>query len=291
MNIKQIQMFLALFKHRNLSDASKELGITQSAISMGLKELQNELSEQLFDRVGKRLIPNSSAELFYLRASEIEKLWSETKTLFLKEQIAGLLKVGVSQTVGTYLMPPIVYDFKKSFERVDIELFTSNTNRVLKRLSQGLLDLCFVEGEVDEKFYCVEKIAEDELVVVTARKEFAQREFFIDELYEYRWILREEGSGTRDCFEKNLGEYFGSLKVYMVLPSNEAIKTVLLEKDSFSCLSRYAIQEELRNQKLYEVKIKNISLKRQFSKVQLRNQGETRLLREFEEFVNQRVKQ
>lgn len=279
-------MFLAVFKYGNLTDAAKELHITQSAISMGLKELQNELGEKLFNRTGKRLTPNSSAQSFHEKALSITNLWNEAATLFSKEQITGSLKIGASQTIANYLMPILIFDFKDTFNGVDIDMFVSNTNTVLQKLHEGALDICFVEGEVRGKSFLAEKIAEDELIVVTSNEIFSKRPYFIDELYAKKWILREVGSGTREHVEKTLGGYFKELHIFMELRNNEAIKTVLYKnEDAFSCISRYAVYEE----KLFEVSLKNITFRRSFWVVKIQNREETRLQKEFYAFVKHKI--
>lgn len=291
MTIRQLEMFLAVFRYGNLSDSAKALNLSQSAISMGLKELQGELNEKLFDRVGKKLIPNSSAQRFHAKAAEITALWGEAATLFSKDQIVGSLKIGASQTIATYVLPPLLYAFKNRYERVEIDMAVGNTEYILRKLQEGALDVCYVEGEVPAGKFVSESLSEDELIVITSREEFANKSFFIDELFTYRWILREKGSGTREHFEKALEGSFKELNIFMELRSNEAIKTVLRQSDSFSCLSRYAVQEELRHKTLFEVPIKQFQFTRPFLQVRIPSRRETQLLKAFGDFVKQQAQQ
>ncbi|EOI5958669.1 LysR substrate-binding domain-containing protein, partial [Campylobacter jejuni] len=99
---------------------------------------------------------------------------------------------------------------------------------------------------------------DDELIVATSDKKLNEKEFYIDELLEQKWILREVGSGLRDKFLNEIGASSKKLNIFLELDRMAAIKELVLQKKAISIFSKKSIEKELKNSTLYEIKLKNI---------------------------------
>ncbi|EDA0372971.1 LysR family transcriptional regulator, partial [Campylobacter jejuni] len=122
----------------------------------------------------------------------------------------------------------------------------------------------------------------DELIVATSDKKLNEKEFYIDELLEQKWILREVGSGLRDKFLNEIGASSKKLNIFLELDRMAAIKELVLQKKAISIFSKKSIEKELKNSTLYEIKLKNIDLKRKFYTLKRKNYNFNRALEKFE---------
>ncbi|EAL9340340.1 LysR family transcriptional regulator, partial [Campylobacter jejuni] len=119
-------------------------------------------------------------------------------------------------------------------------------------------------------------------IVATSDKKLNEKEFYIDELLEQKWILREVGSGLRDKFLNEIGASSKKLNIFLELDRMAAIKELVLQKKAISIFSKKSIEKELKNSTLYEIKLKNIDLKRKFYTLKRKNYNFNRALEKFE---------
>ncbi|MDV2490882.1 MULTISPECIES: LysR family transcriptional regulator [Campylobacter] len=190
MTIKQIEHFLKLYELNNVSLAAKEFDISQSALSNSLKELENSLNGNLFDRIGKNLIINQKGKAFY---EQILPVYLNLKNIEIKMRYNGLLNLNLlsSQNIGNYLLPTVLNDLLGKF---NMTLSIKNTAKIVDNILNHKCDLGFIESNIHNKNISKLKICEDELIVVCADKNYQNKECYIDEISDKKWILREDGS-------------------------------------------------------------------------------------------------
>ncbi len=148
---------------------AKEMGLSQSAISMSIKELENILGNPLFDRINKKLILNEMGRSFEKEIAPIVKRLRDIEYEFKNTANKGMVRVGASTTIVDYLMPPIICSYMNNYPNVKISLKEGNTQQIVELLKGGKIDVGFIEGIVNDSEIIKEVIGIDELVVVTAR--------------------------------------------------------------------------------------------------------------------------
>lgn len=283
--VRQLEIFKEVATTGHVTNSSDALGISQSAISMALQELEANLGTKFFERRNKKLILNENGRLLLDRATAMLKEFEELESAFLEDGISGKLKIGASQTIGDYIMPHLIYEFMQKYPLSKCELVVANTKDIVSMLDSGDVDVAFVEGYVSDQRIDVKHWSDDELVVlVSDKKLFKKDEYKLSEIEDTKWILREKGSGTRAIFEEGLGDNFGKLNIFLTLGHNEAIKNLVMDTDSIACLSRLAVQKELNDKKLFEIKIKNLSFKRKLLRLTHKEKYQSKLLKSFIEF-------
>lgn len=255
MTIKQIEHFLKLCELKNVSTSAKEFDISQSALSNSIKELENSLNGLLFDRINKNLILNQKGKAFL---EMITPIYNSLKEVELKMQSRSILNLNIlaSQNTGNYLLADIIAELNDKF---NIKFNIKNTYDIVNELLEHKCDLGVIESDIYDKNISKIKICDDGLVVVTGDKNYADKEFYIDELAKFSWILRENGSGTRQTFLSQIPSDV-RLNISLEINSTEAIKKALIGKKFFSVLPKFALSKDL-----YEVRIKNIKFKRDLS--------------------------
>ena len=290
--IRQMEIFLEVANIGHLTKVAEKMGLSQSAISMSIKELENIIGHKLFDRINKKLVLNEKGRAFAETIAPIISRLNDIEEEFKNDENNGELFIGVSTTIADYLMPSVICQYMNSYPYVKVNLKIGNTRNVAKMVENGTIDLGFVEGKVDSPSIKQEIIGLDELIVVTGDRYLAtsQDEFYIDNLLNKQWILREEGSGTREVFLTHLGDLASKLNLFLELGHPESIKNMLIQsKKCLTCLPKISVIKELESKELYEIKIKNLKFERQFLLIYHKDKYKTSLLNKFIYFTKMQL--
>jgi DNA-binding transcriptional LysR family regulator len=265
LTLRQLELFLALVKTPHLSQVAKDFGLTQSAVSMAIKSLEETLGKLLFDRIHKRLVVNENGRYFFRMVDPLVFGLRESEAMFRDQDLVGDIKVGASSSIANYILPQIIYEFAELYEGVRVEKITGNTIEIGKLIEDGEVDIGFVEADYNSTEIEREVLGLDELYVVTGDPDLVSDEDYrMDELLSKRWLFREEGSGTREVFLYHIEKYKKRFKPFLEVGHTEAVKSVLGNKGALSCLSRISVMNELLSGQLFRLKIKDFKFSRSF---------------------------
>ena len=287
MTLKELSFFYKLCENPQVTQVASELNISQSAISLAIKSLENSLNEQLFDRIGKKLILNEKGKYFKEKTLPSYLALMDASTIFQENKLAGNIKIAASKTISNYIMPNIYYDFLSKYKDVKLDILTINSSNIIDKILKSELDIGLIEVDTQNSSLIKEKLADDELIVVSSDEKYPQIAF-IDAIKK-RWILREIGSGTREIFMNKIGEIAKELDIFMQLQDFEEIKTIVLNnKNTVTSLSKVIVQKELDEKRLFQIKLKNLELKREFYLVYHKEKSKNLLFETFVEFIKSR---
>ncbi|MDN5096927.1 LysR substrate-binding domain-containing protein [Aliarcobacter butzleri] len=287
MTLKELSFFYKLCENPQVTQVASELNISQSAISLAIKSLENSLNEQLFDRIGKKLILNEKGKYFKEKTLPSYLALMDASTIFQENKLAGNIKIAASKTISNYIMPNVYYDFLSKYKDVKLDILTINSSNIIDKILKSELDIGLIEVDTQNSSLIKEKLADDELIVVSSDEKHPQIAF-IDAIKK-RWILREIGSGTREIFMNKIGEIAKELDIFMQLQDFEEIKTIVLNnKNTVTSLSKVIVQKELDEKKLFQIKLKNLELKREFYLVYHKEKSKNLLFETFVEFIKSR---
>ncbi len=278
--LRQMQIFLNVVKSGHLTNVAKDMSLSQSAISMSIKELENILGRPVFDRINKKLVLNEVGRAFHQEIDPIFKKLSDIEYEFKNSENKGMIRVGASTTIVDYLMPSIICSYMSSYPDVKITLKEGNTKEITEMVRDGSIDVAFVEGLVTGSDIIKETVGVDELIVITADKKLAESSY-IDELAEKRWVLREEGSGTREVFLNYIKDKVDDLNIFFELGHTESIKSILMNRECLTCISKISVASELKEEKLYKVDVKNFECKRDFLMIYHKDKYHSTLFEKF----------
>ncbi|MFK9119462.1 LysR substrate-binding domain-containing protein [Peribacillus castrilensis] len=219
-----------------------------------------------------------------------KRVWGASK---FDEKGSFALNIGASLTIGEYLLPKILGEFKTEFPEIEVTLKIGSTPSILKQLKKDEIQIALVEGEVEGGEYKVNRFAEDEVVVVcSANHKWKDWEkVCIEEVMAEKIIWREENSGIRIVVEdilKNI-QVFEQLKIYMEFGSTQAIKGVVEENLGISILSKLTLEKEIREGSLKALSIEGIDFKRNLWIVQKKEYITKGLVKEFRNYLFQRI--
>ena len=269
MDIHHLKIFVSVYRNKSFTRASEELHISQPTISEHIKNLESSLGCRLFDRLGRSIMPTAEADVLYPRAlplldsmAQIQEEVSATGT-----GIKGKLIIGASTIPGAYILPRVASSFKKKYPDVAYEILIGDSAKTIAMVLQHDI-LCGIVGAratSDKLTYT--PLLEDELILAAAPNVLDKKTITLEQLATIPFLQREKGSGTRQTFESFLEKNkvsTDSFNIVATLGSTSSVKQAVKAGLGASVISRIAVQEELTNGLLEEIRIKNQKLNRKF---------------------------
>ncbi|RLL44897.1 LysR family transcriptional regulator [Oceanobacillus piezotolerans] len=274
MNIESLSIFCLVVEEGSISQAARLKELSQPAVTRQIHQMENTYGTLLFDRTNGKLYLTDAGEALYPIAKEIVRGFQFSKEAI--QQVIGKneqkLSVGASLTIGEYLLPIALGNFKKKHPNINLSLQILNTAHILDMLENNVIDVAMVEGVVENKAFEIQKFADDELILICDKEHpWNERESIeIQEITKEHLIWRESTSGTRMIVEKALREFIqlDEIRGYMELGSTQAIKSAVEAGLGISILPRITVKKELEQGDLREVKVSNFQLNRDLWLVQ-----------------------
>jgi len=258
-NINQLRAFYYAARLRSITLAAQELMVTPPAISMQVKQLEQNLDIKLMfrDRNSIRI-----TELGKVFLEKCDKIFKEIKNMedFIEDLSTyktGVLKIGCPQTPAKYIMPRLIAEFKKTYPGIRIVLDQGDNSEMLKSILNHKNELAVIRQRGDEKGLKVKSFGSEDLVLVAApeSRNLLVSEISITQLASIPLILPKEGAATRDV----VLEYFRKLKVtpniIMESGSADLIKEVVAQDNGVSFLVRSAVENELKHKTLKSIHV------------------------------------
>jgi DNA-binding transcriptional LysR family regulator len=251
--LRQLQVFEAVARHLSHSRAAKELYLSQPAISMQIKQLEESVGLPLFDQTGKQIyLTDAGAEmLHYCRAiaaqlKEMEAVFGEMKGLE-----RGHLAISVVSTAN-YFMPQLLAKFRLQHPKIQISLHVGNRTAVLKQLFDNTTDLAIMGRPQKDDGLNAQSFMENPLVVIAppGHPLCEMKQVSLAQLEQENFLLREQGSGTRSAMERFFAEHRLRLSADMEMDTNEAIKQAVQAGMGLGILSLHSAELELETGRL-----------------------------------------
>ncbi len=290
MTLEQLRIFVAVAEREHVTQAARDLHLTQSATSAAVAALEARYATKLFNRIGRRIELTQAGRLFLNEARAVLARASAAETVLA--DLAGLkrgsLALAASQTVGNYWLPPLMHRYRATHPGITVSLTIGNTETVTTMVREGAADLGFVEAAVDDAALSLTPVAEDELALVISSTlpEAKKRAIQPADIKRLRWVSREQGSGTRILFEaamSGLGIAVPELDIVLELPSNEAVRAAVLDGAGAALLSKLVVAVPLKSGTLVAL---NLALpKRQFFALRHKERYVTQAEQEFYRFI------
>lgn len=289
--LHQLQVFLKVTQTRSITKAAEELHLTQPAVSIQLKNLQNQFEIPLTEVVGRQLyVTNFGMEI----AEAAEKILNEVyainyKTMAFKGQLSGRLKISVVST-GKYVMPYFLSDFMNEHKGIELLMDVTNKNKVLKSLEINDVDFALIS--VLPPALNVEKLdlLQNKLYLVGNKKLEVKKGIPIKELVEnLPLIFREKGSGTLQAMENFIKDNSISVVKKIELSSNEAVKQAMLAGLGYSIMPLIGIKNELQNNELQIIPIKGLPIITTWRLVWLKGKKHTPIALAYLEYLKKEI--
>lgn len=294
LTFRQIRVFLEVARQGSVTRAAEALHLTPPAVSMQIKEIESQVGLQLFDRSGRSLSLSTAGEYFAVHAKRMVGALRDAENAMarFKRLEHGLLTVGMVST-AKYFVPRLLALFRADHPGIDVRLVvTANREALLTLLEAGDCDLAVMGRPPRELAARSEAFAAHPLVFVCppGHELLSVGHAPVSALAPYPFIVREQGSGTRQAMEKFFADHRFEPRITMEMGSNETIKQAVMAGMGVSFLSLHTIGLELRNGLLSLLDVAGTPLIRSWNLVHLQSKVLSPAAESFRYFVLERAR-
>jgi len=296
MDTRQLAAFCAVVERKSFSQAAERLGVTQPAVSLQIRSLEQRLGRQLLDRSGRRVEPTeaglrlyaSAQRLLQLEEQLLEELASDDEGL-----VAGTLELGASTGPGGSVVPVLLCQFQARYPDVHVRLTVSDTQTIVAQVADRALELGIVGAGRRHRGVIFEPFFRDEVVLaVPASHPFAGKTVSLEELRTEPLIVMQEGAGVRQVIEDELrkaGTRLRDLDVQLELGLQESVRSAVLAGHGMTFISRLAIEADLATGVIATVRVRGLDPVREIFLTRAGGRSETRAARAFVAFAREHL--
>lgn len=296
MDTRQLAAFCEVVERRSFSQAAERLGVTQPAVSLQIRALEEKLGNTLLDRSGRRVEPTEAGQRLYRRAQRLLEAEAQLLNDLCEESdgtLRGALEIGASTGPGSQLVPLLLCDFQEVHPELRVSLSISDTQAVIEQVADRRIELGVVGARRRHRSLRFEPLVRDVIVlVVPPNHHFVGREITVDELRAEKLILMQEGAGVRQVIEAEFRKAGLKLRDFaprLELGLQESVKTSVAAGHGVSFISRSALGEELAAGTLAEATVKGLDPARDIFVVSATGRVRSRPADAFLSFAHERL--
>ncbi|MBE0625724.1 MAG: LysR family transcriptional regulator [Burkholderiales bacterium] len=286
--LRQLQVFEAVARKLSFSRAAAELHLTQPAVSMQVKLMEEHAGLPLFERLGKKIfLTEAGAELHQHSRVIAQQLRDADEALAARRGLSqGRLLITMVST-AKYFVPPLLARFLGQHPGVTVKLSANNREVVLKQLADNEVDLAIMGRTPEGMDAVAEPFARHPHVIIAAPANplAKKRRIPLARLAQETFLIREPGSGTRALLERLFAEHRLPLNVSMEMASNETIKQAVQAGMGVSLLSLHTIELELKTRRLVVLDVQGLPIVRDWHVVHLAAKRLSPVAQAFREFL------
>jgi DNA-binding transcriptional LysR family regulator len=295
MDTRQLQAFCAVVQKKSFSQAADQLGVTQPAVSLQVRALEERVGRTLLDRSGRRVEPTEAGQRLYRSAQRMLALEEQLLDEVAADdaRLAGTLAIGASTGPGAHLVPLLLCEFQREHPDLRVSLSIWDTQTVIERVGDRQLEVGVVGALRRHRSLEFEPLFRDEIVLaVPPGHPAAGGTISVDDLKKETLIVMQEGAGVRQVVEEELrraGLRLRGLEPKLELGLQESVKSAVAAGYGVSFISRTAIEGELTAGRLAAAQVEGVEPSRQIYLVRARGRSMTRAAEAFLAFAKERV--
>jgi DNA-binding transcriptional LysR family regulator len=286
--LNQLQIFHTISKTLSVTKAAEELHLTQPAVSIQLKNFQEQFDIPLTEVVGRKIYITDFGKEIALATSQIlEQVYAiNYRTLAHKGQMTGRLKISVVST-GKYVMPYFLAGFMKERPGVELVMDVTNKSKVIESLENNEVDFSLVS--IIPSSLSVKKVdLLDNNLYLVGNRETRRKTGDLKHLFEeLPLIFREAGSGTRQIMEQFISRHHVAVNKKMELTTNEAVKQAVLAGLGYSIMPLIGIKDELKQGKMKIIPVKGLPIKTVWRLIWLKGKQLSPAAAAFLQYINE----
>jgi DNA-binding transcriptional LysR family regulator len=292
MDTRQLAAFCAVVERRSFSQAAARLGVTQPAVSLQIRSLEQRVGQKLLDRSGRRVEPTEAGLRFYQSARRMLQLEEELLEGLAEAEtgeLRGELKLGASTGPGGSVVPVLLCAFQLEHPELSVALAVHDTQTVVELVADRELELGVVGAARRHRGVVFEPFFSDEVILATpAGHRFAGKTISLEELQTEPLILMQEGAGVRQVIEDELrrtGTRLRDLDVRLELGLQESVKSAVAAGHGITFISRSAVEGELAAGTLAAARVEGLEPVREIALVRAAGRTPTRAAEAFVAFA------
>lgn len=273
MTIRHLKIFIEVADSGKMSLTASKFFISQPTVSQAIRELEEHYGVLLFERLSKKLYITEKGRKLLSYARNVVKQFDDMEEMMFQANYVEKIRVGATITVGNCILSDVIKNFKEINPHIETYSYVNNTKDIEEKLLRSELDIGIVEGKIKSPDLISIPEVNDYLVLACSTKHpFAKKKTVkLSELAGESFAMREQGSGTRELFERYMLENRMSIKVAFEGNSSDSIKKAVIENHYLAVISIRLVEEEIRNGQIYVIQNMECDWDRHFSVVYHKN--------------------
>ena len=286
MEFREISTFLQVAQYQSFSKAARHLGYSQAAVTIQIKQLEQELGVHLFDRIGKQISLTHQGQVFYQYAVSIRNDLEQAKNAVSDPStLSGKLCLGTIESICASIFPDLLAEYHRLHPEVTISIVTDSPGVLLDRMNENTIDIVYLlDRRIYDNRWCktLEK-PEENIFVASPDHELAlaKRELELDEVLRFPFFLTEKDASYRHMLEQYLASINRSVKPFLEIGSTEFIIHMLLKNTGISFLPKFTVQRELQQKQLTALNVRGFQMQTWRQIFYHKNKWVTREMQEF----------
>ncbi len=289
MTIRHLKIFIAVAECSSMSGAARKLYLSQPTVSQAIQELEAAYQITLFDRLSKRLHITPAGRSFLSQAYQVVSQFDQMEERIKKNSRQETLRVGGTVTVGSCLLSQILADFTNRMPEVKTFACVANTRTIEEKILQSELDIAIVEGTIHSlDLVSIPSIQDSLMLGCSISHPLASKEeIHIPELNHQRFVMREQGSGTRALFEQFLSRHHLKIEIAWEAGCPDAIRNAILHNDCLAAISVRLMEQDIREGRIRIYSTSTNEFQRSFSLVYHKDKLQTPAMDTFRNIISQ----
>ncbi len=265
MEFREISTFLQVAQYQSFSKAARHLGYSQAAVTIQIKQLEQELGVHLFDRIGKQISLTHQGQVFYQYAVSIRNDLEQAKNAVSDPStLSGKLCLGTIESICASIFPDLLAEYHRLHPEVTISIVTDSPGVLLDRMNENTIDIVYLlDRRIYDNRWCKTlEEPEENIFVASPDHELAlvKRELELDEVLRFPFFLTEKDASYRHMLEQYLASINRSVKPFLEIGSTEFIIHMLLKNTGISFLPKFTVQRELQQKQLTALNVRGFQM-------------------------------
>ena len=265
MEFREISTFLQVAQYQSFSKAARHLGYSQAAVTIQIKQLEQELGVHLFDRIGKQISLTHQGQVFYQYAVSIRNDLEQAKNAVADPStLSGKLCLGTIESICASIFPDLLAEYHRLYPEVTISIVTDSPGVLLDRMNENTIDIVYLlDRRIYDNRWCKTLEEPEENIFVASPDHelaLAKRELELDEVLRFPFFLTEKDASYRHMLEQYLASINRSVKPFLEIGSTEFIIHMLLKNTGISFLPKFTVQRELQQKQLTALNVRGFQM-------------------------------
>ena len=265
MEFREISTFLQVAQYQSFSKAARQLGYSQAAVTIQIKQLEHELGVHLFDRIGKQISLTHQGQVFYQYAVSIRNDLERAKNAVSDPStLSGKLCLGTIESICASIFPDLLAEYHRLHPEVTISIVTDSPGVLLDRMNENAIDIVYLlDRRIYDNRWCKTLEEPEENIFVASPDHelaLAERELELDEVLRFPFFLTEKDASYRHMLEQYLASINRSVKPFLEIGSTEFIIHMLLKNTGISFLPKFTVQRELQQKQLTALNVRGFQM-------------------------------
>ena len=265
MEFREISTFLQVAQYQSFSKAARHLGYSQAAVTIQIKQLEQELGVHLFDRIGKQISLTHQGQVFYQYAVSIRNDLEQAKNAVADPStLSGKLCLGTIDSICASIFPDLLAEYHRLHPEVTISIVTDSPGVLLDRMNENTIDIVYLlDRRIYDNRWCKTLEEPEENIFVASPDHelaLAKRELELDEVLRFPFFLTEKDASYRHMLEQYLASINRSVKPFLEIGSTEFIIHMLLKNTGISFLPKFTVQRELQQKQLTALNVRGFQM-------------------------------